>query len=79
MSTRDDKLAQGRADAAERQRRHRERQKAGYRSVLLDIADSQIGELVRRGLVSEEDRANPYLVGDAVAEFLDCALGGGDA
>jgi hypothetical protein len=42
-----DRLAQRRADAAERQRKSRQRRRDGLLTVLVDIRKEQVGALVR--------------------------------
>jgi hypothetical protein len=60
--------------AAERMRRHRQRRKEGLRCAIIDIREAEIDELVRRGLLSTNDRNDPYAIVEALYRFLDAAL-----
>ena len=73
------KAAQSNSRAAERMRRHRERRREGLRCVRVEIRESEIRSLVRRGLLKEECRHDPDAIVSAVYAFLDQKLGDGYA
>ena len=60
--------------AAERMRRHRQRRRKGLRSVWVDIRESEIDELIRRGHLANTDRDDRYAVRRALHHFFDLSL-----
>src|SRR5260370_33663011 len=60
--------------AAERMRRHRQRRRKGLRSVWVDIRESEIDELIRRGHLANTDRDDRYAVRRAPHPFFDLSL-----
>ena len=72
--TANEKTRVGRARAAERMRRSRERRKGGLRCYTLEIRDAEITALVCRGLLASKDRANRAAVIKAMYAFLDRTL-----
>jgi hypothetical protein len=57
--------------AAERMRRHRERRRNGLRSFNVDLRETEIDELVRRGLLKPEGRHDQNSIIAALYTFLD--------
>ncbi len=53
--------------AAERQRRHRERRRAGVFMVLVEVTGELVEALCRRGDVDEANSSNLDCVGEAIA------------
>jgi hypothetical protein len=64
-----------RTRAAERMRRYRQRRRDGVRSYRLEIRDSEIEALVRRGLLLAAQKTNRTAVTQAMYAFLDRSLG----
>lgn len=62
------------SDAAERMRRTRDRARRGMRLVSLEVHDTEVAELVRRGLMKAEDQGDPDAVAEALGRLLDGAL-----
>jgi hypothetical protein len=61
--------------SAERMRRCRARRRAGYRCVVIEISDDEIGRLVRRGLLSADDREDLDAIQTAVYDFFEQTIG----
>jgi hypothetical protein len=57
--------------STERSRRTRERRGYGLRVVPVEVFESEIDWLVRRGLLREADRPNPYEVGHAIERWIE--------
>ena len=64
-----------RSAAAERMRRHRERRRDGLRCLTIELRETEIDALVRRGLINSETRNDPGAMMDALYAFLDNMLG----
>jgi hypothetical protein len=64
-----------RTHAAERMRRCRQRRRDGLRCYRLDLRDSEIEALVRRGLLLAAEKTNRTAVIKAMYAFLDHTLG----
>jgi hypothetical protein len=60
--------------AAERMRRHRERRRDGLRCLIIELRETEIDALIRRGLLNGEMRNDPGVVIDALYQFLDDML-----
>ena len=60
--------------AAERMRLHRERRWDGLRCLIIELRETEIDALIRRGLLSSETRNDPGAVVDALYGFLDSTL-----
>jgi hypothetical protein len=60
--------------AAERMRRHRERRRDGLRCLTLEIRDSEIDALARKGFLEADARNDPYAIEMALYEFLERTL-----
>jgi hypothetical protein len=61
---------------AERMRRHRERRRNGLRSVTVELRDSEVNELIKRGYLAPESRADKDAIRTALYWFLDHDLRG---
>jgi len=61
--------------AAERMRRHRQRRCDGLRCFMIELRETEIDALVRKGLLEAEDRHDYDSVQSALYAFLDRALG----
>ena len=60
--------------AAARMRRHRQRRRKGLRTILVDVRESEIDELIRRGHLAEAERNDRIAVRRAIHRFLDLSL-----
>ena len=60
--------------AAERMRRHRERRRDGMRCLLVELTDTEIDALVRKGLLKPETRHDQNAIADALYNFLERTL-----
>jgi hypothetical protein len=61
--------------AAERMRLHRERRRQGFRCLTIELRETEIDALIRRGLLQAEMRNDMYSVRKALYEHLDHTLG----
>jgi hypothetical protein len=59
---------------AKRMRDHRERRRRGHRCVTIELRETEIDWLIRRGLLNTEMRNDLVAVRDALHEFLDQTL-----
>jgi hypothetical protein len=64
-----------RARAAERMRRSRRRRGKGMRCFILELRDTELVELVHRGLLAPDQQSNPAAIRKAMYAFLDRYLG----
>jgi hypothetical protein len=64
-----------RSAAAERMRLHRERRRQGLRCFLIELRETEIDALIRKGLLKPETRNDPNAVSVALYAFLDGTLG----
>jgi len=53
---------------------HRARRRRGLRYIGLEVRDTEISELVRRGLVAEQDSNDCTAIRDAIYRFFDMHL-----
>jgi hypothetical protein len=60
--------------AALRMRRHRERRKDGLRCMTIELRETEVSALIRRGLLRGETRNDQRAVKAAFYQFLDLAL-----
>ena len=60
--------------AALRMRRHRERRKDGLRCVTIELRETEITALIRKGLLKEDVRGDLLAVKTAFYGFLDRTL-----
>jgi hypothetical protein len=61
--------------AAERMRRHRQRRRDGLRCFMIELRETEIDALMRKGLLGAENRHDYESVQSALYVFLDHALG----
>jgi hypothetical protein len=61
--------------AAERMRRVRKRRREGLRCLTIELRETEIDALIRKGLLKPETRNNPNALVDALYSFLDRTLG----
>ena len=61
--------------AAERMRRHRERRRDGLRCLIIELRETEIEALIRRGLLKNETRNDPSAIIDALYAFMESTLG----
>jgi hypothetical protein len=61
--------------AGYRMRRHRQRRREGLRCLVIELRETEIDALIRKGLLKLETRNDPNAVSVAFYEFLDRALG----
>ena len=64
-----------RSAAAERMRAHRERRRAGLRCLTIQLFETEIDELIRKGLLKDVARNDPQAVCEALYAHLDRTLG----
>jgi hypothetical protein len=55
-------------------RLYRERRRQGLRCVLVEMQQSELDELIRRGLLNNEMRNDPDAIRGALYEFFDSTL-----
>jgi hypothetical protein len=63
-----------RSAAAERMRAHRNRRRAGLRCVVVQIRETEIDALIRKGLLKADARNDIYAVRDALHAHFDRSL-----
>lgn len=64
-----------RSPAAERMRRHRQRRRDCLRCLIIELRETEIDVLIRKGLLSAENRQDYASIQSALYQFLDHALG----
>jgi hypothetical protein len=64
-----------RTAAAERMRRHRQRQRDGLRCLTIELRETEIDALIVKGLLKRETRNDPNAISQALYDFLDHTLG----
>jgi hypothetical protein len=75
MSANIDNLVEAaRSAAALRMRRHRERRQHGLRCMTIELRETEIDALIRRGLLRDDARHDPQAVKKAFYGFLDRTL-----
>ena len=62
--------------AAERMRLHRERRRQGLRCLTIELRETEIEALIRRGFLKSETRHDTYAVRMALYDYLDRTLDG---
>jgi hypothetical protein len=60
--------------AAERMRRHRQRQRNGLRCLVIELRETEIDTLIRKGLLNWEMRNNRNEIIKALYAFFDRTL-----
>ena len=68
------KVSRNVSPAAERMRLTRQRRKDGLRCLMVELRKSEIGELVRRGYLSDDGRNDSDAIKTALYWFLDYQL-----
>jgi hypothetical protein len=68
-------ISAARSAAAERMRLHRERRRQGLRCLMIELRETEIDALIRRGLLNNETRNDPGAVSEALYAFFDSTLG----
>ena len=63
-----------RSTAAERMRRHRERQRDGLRCLIIELCDTEIDVLVCKGMLKADARNDPDAIREALYTHLDRTL-----
>jgi hypothetical protein len=63
-----------RSPAAERMRFHRERKKSGMRCVMIELRETEINALIRKGFLEPDARNNRSAIVDAIYAYFDCEL-----
>jgi hypothetical protein len=63
-----------RSPAAERMRTHRERKKNGMRCLMIEIRETEIDALIRKGFLKADARNDTGTIIDALYAFFDHAL-----
>lgn len=61
--------------AAARMRRHRERRRDGMRCFIVELRETEIDALVRKGLLKDESRNDRIAILQSLYDFLDRTLG----
>ena len=64
-----------RSPAAARMRLYRERRQHGLRCLMIELRETEVDVLIRKGLLSAESRQDYVSVQSALYAFLDDALG----
>jgi hypothetical protein len=64
-----------RSPAAERMRRHRQRRREGLRCVMVQLRETEVDVLTRKGLLKADARNDPYAVQVALHAFFDRVFG----
>jgi hypothetical protein len=68
-------LPMSRSAAAERMRAHRQRRRDGSRCLMIELRETEIDALIRKGLLKPETRNDPTALSEALYAFLDGTLG----
>jgi hypothetical protein len=63
-----------RSSAAERMRLYRERRRSGLRCLIIELRETEIDALIRRGLLKSEMRNDTAEIIDAIYSHLDRTL-----
>jgi len=64
-----------RSATAERMRRHRQRRRDGLRCLVIELRETEIDVLIRKGLLKPETRNDTSAIIDALYAHLDHTLG----
>ena len=64
-----------RSAAAERMRLHRERRRGGLRCVTVELRETEVDVLIRKGLLKADARNDMHAVREALYAHLDQTLG----
>jgi hypothetical protein len=63
-----------RSPAAGRMRAHRERKKSGMRCVLIELRETEIEALIRKGFLKSDARNDKIEIADALYAYFDQEL-----
>jgi hypothetical protein len=63
-----------RSPAAERMRTHRERRKSGMRCLTIELRETEIDALIRKGFLKADTRNDTDAIKDALYDLLDREL-----
>jgi hypothetical protein len=63
-----------RSPAAERMRAHRERKKSGMRCIMLELRETEIEALIRKGFLKQDARNDTSAIIDAIYAYFDREL-----
>jgi hypothetical protein len=63
-----------RSPAAERMRRHRQRRRDGLRCLVIELRETEIDALIRKGLLKPETRNDTSAIIDALYAYLESTL-----
>ena len=63
-----------RSAAAERMRRHRERRRDGLRCLTIELRETEIDALIRKGMLKADARNDFYAIETALYQFLEHTL-----
>jgi hypothetical protein len=55
-------------------RRHRQRRRDGLRCLVIELRETEIDVLVRKGLLQADARNNPRAVREALYQYFDSTL-----
>ena len=64
-----------RSASAERMRAYRQRRRDGLRCPMIELRETEIDALIRKGVMKPETRNDPHAVSVALYAFLDGTLG----
>ena len=63
-----------RSAAAKRMRAHRQRRRDGLRCLIIELRETEIDALIRKGMLNANTRHDPYAIRDALYAHLDRTL-----
>jgi hypothetical protein len=63
-----------RSPAAERMRAHRQRKKSGMRCLMIELRETEIDALIRRGFLKAGARSDTGALTDAIYAYFDHGL-----
>ena len=63
-----------RSPAAERMRAHRERKKSGMRCLMIELRETEIDALIRKGFLKADNRNDISALADAIYAYFDRGL-----
>jgi len=64
-----------RSAAARRMRAHRQRRREGLRCIVVQLRETEIDELIGKGLLQADARNDPYAIRNALHAHFDRTLG----
>jgi hypothetical protein len=62
------------SSAAKRMRLHRERRRAGMRCLMIELRETEIDALIRKGFLKAETRKDTSKIADAIYAYFDHEL-----